>query len=259
MDFRQTGPGRWESVVDSSDAGTYVAAIRYAVPDADGTMTEGSTQASITRPFADEFRALQDNAPLLTQVAEMTGGRVLTDLRPEALDLWQRADLGFPVSTKPIWLIVTVLSIAVFLFDVAVRRVRIDFFAVVRGARKAAARSQQAATTQIDALQAARAKAQTRTGRTADADVSRPMRTAAAPPPADVAKRKFEATEDQARRPTGSVALKGEASEESEIVRKRREEAERRRSEQIKAEGGDEDSMSRLLKAKKRAQEDRES
>ncbi len=259
VDFRQTGPGRWESVVDSSDAGTYVAAIRYAVPDADGTMTEGSTQASITRPFADEFRALQDNAPLLTQVAEMTGGRVLTNLRPEALDLWQRTDLGFPVSTKPIWLIVTVLSIAVFLFDVAVRRVRIDFFAVVRGAKKAAAKSQQAATTQLDALQAARAKAQTRTGRSADTDVNRPMRTAAAPPSADVAKRKFEATEDQTRRSTGSVALKGEASEESEIVRKRREEAERRRSEQIKAEGGDEDSMSRLLKAKKRAQEDRES
>lgn len=261
VDFRQVGPGRWEAVVDSSDAGAYVAAIRYAVPDGEGGLTEGSTQASITRPFADEFRALQDNAALLTQVAQMTGGRVLTELRPGAINLWDRTDVTFPVSTKPIWLLVTVLGIALFLFDVAVRRVRIDFFAVVRGAKKAAARSKEAATTQLDTLQAARTKVQERTNAgtrpTADADVARPMRAARAPM-GDVTKRKFEASEDQLRSASGPVAMRGEASEESEIVRARREEAERRRRDQTKTQGDEEDSISRLLKAKKRAQEDRE-
>lgn len=225
-------------------------------------MVEGSAQAAITRPFADEFRALQDNAPLLAQVAEMTGGRVLPNLTPGAMELWSREGLDFPVKTQPIWLLVAVLGIALFLFDVAVRRVRIDFFAIVRGAKKAAARSKETATLQLGSLQEARAKAQGRmlgsgAGPLVDGDVSRPSRAAVSPAP-DVSKRKFEATDEQARRAQQQpVALRGEASEESDLVKKRREEAERKRREQQAAQG-DEDGMSRLLKAKKRAQEEAE-
>jgi uncharacterized membrane protein len=261
VDFRQTAPGRWEAVVNSEDAGTYVASIRYAVPDDNGQMTEGTAQAAITRPFADEFRALQDNAPLLTQVAEMTGGRVLSELRPGALDLWARDGLEFPVRTQPIWLAVACIAIALFLFDVAVRRVRIDFFAVVRGARKAAAKSKESATTQLDALQTARAKAKDRmqSGQarsSIDADVTRGG-APAAPLPVDTARRKFEATDEQAwSAATGPVALSGQASEESEIVKRRREEQQRNR--QSQQQESEQDGMSRLLKAKKRAQEESE-
>jgi Ca-activated chloride channel family protein len=78
VELREAGMGRYEGRIDTRLPGTYVMSLNYAAPNpAGGPPLEGSVQAAVTRPFADEFRALTDNAPLLRQVASMTGGRVL--------------------------------------------------------------------------------------------------------------------------------------------------------------------------------------
>ncbi len=256
--LRQVGPGRFEALVDTADSGTYVTSMRYTAPPTveGGPTIEGSVQAAIVKPFADEYRALEDNAALLQQVAEITGGRVLsTD--PRTADLWSRAGLTMPVSTSAIWLPVAIVGIAIFLLDVAIRRVRLDvlkaYYAVRRGLRQ----GKQQAGASMEGLQAARAKAQQRHGasvaaQSQDRDVSR---SSSQSKPADpraaqaVAKRKFEASDQQVRDAgKGRVALGGEAENP--------EQAKRRKKEQRPHTGEEEQGMSRLLKAKQRARDE---
>ncbi|MBK7406357.1 MAG: VWA domain-containing protein [Phycisphaerales bacterium] len=251
--LRQVGPGRFEALIDTPESGTYVMGMRYAAPPAaeGGPAVEGSVQAAVIKPFADEFRALQDNAALLQQVAERTGGRVLgNDAR--AADLWNRDGLKMPVSTRAIWLAVAIAGIGLFLADVAVRRVRLDVVKAYHAARRGMHRGRDKTGMQLEGLQAARAKAQERlrTGPGAEAqdrDVSR-SGGHAQPLAPTVAKRKFEATDEQARAaPSSKVALGGEAETP---------EQQKRRATEQKKTGEEEEGMSRLLKAKRRAQDE---
>ena len=157
--LRQVAPGRYQGEFDSSVPGSYVLGMTYSAPGPDGRMIEGSAQAAVNRPFADEFRALEDNAPLLLQVAAMTGGRVL-DLGPGGVpNLWDRAGLDMPVATRSIWLALALLAVGLFLVDVAVRRVRIDvvgmFRSLVAGLRGGVAATDR----QMGSLHEARRKA----------------------------------------------------------------------------------------------------
>lgn len=161
--LRQTGPGRYEGEFDSAQPGAYLASFIYRTPRPGGGADSGSVQAAVTRPFADEFRALKDNTPLLRQVAELTGGRVLDIRSPAAADLFSRAGLTMPVSRRPVWLPLTLAAIGLFLADVGVRRVRIDLRAIAAWLRRAfspAARAQQ--RSQVEALRAARSRAEQR-------------------------------------------------------------------------------------------------
>ncbi|QKK07234.1 MAG: VWA domain-containing protein [Planctomycetota bacterium] len=259
--LRQVGPGRFEALVDTTDSGTYVTSMRYIAPSVieGGPTIEGSVQAAIVKPFADEYRALEDNAALLQQVAEMTGGRVLsTD--PSTADLWSRAGLTMPVSTQAIWLPTAIVGIGLFLLDVAIRRVRLDvlkaYYAVRRGLRQ----GKQQAGASMEGLQAARAKAQQRitsggagpSAESQDRDISRGTgHTQPADPKATqaVAKKKFEATDAQVRAAgKGKIALGGEAESPEQVKR--------RKNEQRPAAGEEEQGMSRLLKAKQRAKDE---
>src|SRR5690606_661335 len=120
-----TGPGRYEGLFDSGDPGSYVMSLKYHAPNPDGAgpALEGTTQAAVNRPFADEFRATQDNAALLRQVAEMTGGRILSvDPASAEADLWLHEGMEKPVSRRSIWLIAAIVGLGLFLLDVAIRR-----------------------------------------------------------------------------------------------------------------------------------------
>jgi len=233
VQLRQVGPGRYEGAFDSSDPGSYIISMRYAAPGEEGRPIEGSVQAAVSRPFADEFRALEDNTPLLRQVAEMTGGRVLT-ADPRQTNLWTRQGLTMPVAATPIWLATALIALILFLVDVAVRRVRIDL-GVIRGmALRAFSTSTKQAGEQLDSLRTARAKAQQSMAARAKAK--------------QVAARKFEASEDSgvsadaspltADRPVAEIATKP-----------------KRTPEPTNGDKEEEAGMSRLMKAKKRARE----
>ncbi len=247
VELRQTGPGRYEADVDSSVAGSHTLSLGYEEPQADGSAKRGSVQAAISRPFADEFRALKDNAPLLEQVAKETGGRVLTG-DPEKDDLWTREGLTMPVSLQPIWLAVALASIGLFLGDVAVRRVRIDIPAIGKAIVGLFGKAKAKSTEQVDALRAARERARQRmvdASRVGDA----PRSSTVVPPPmtGPAAKGvKFEATAEELRAAKGARPdLPTEAPKPKVVVKK-----------DEPAGQADEQGMSRLLKAKKRAQDD---
>jgi uncharacterized membrane protein len=256
VDLKQVGPGRYQGVVVTDHPGSYVLSLRYAAPDASqaGGYIEGSVQAAVTRPFADEYRMLEDNTPLLTQVAELTGGRVLSG-DAEADRLWAREGLKMPVALRPIWLWVAIGAIALFLMDVGVRRVRIDLRAMAGAVARGFGKSKAAAGQQLGGLKSAREAAKARIA-------ERAASTGQAMTPAELeaqareavqraqqaAGKKFELSSEQVRKAAPGPTALGGADARVEPPR-------------IKpapgipgAPTGDE-GMSRLLKAKKKAQE----
>ncbi|MCC6660343.1 MAG: VWA domain-containing protein [Phycisphaerales bacterium] len=247
VELHEVGMGRYEGRIDTHAAGMYVTSLNYAAPNpAGGPPLEGSVQAAITRPFADEFRSLTDNTPLLRQVAAMTGGRVLEG-DPKRDDLWRREGLTMPVALRSLWLAFALSGIAVFLLDVAVRRVRIDVPAMASAAAGLFGKSKARAGQKMDSLRAAREIARRQMAeKTARAGTVERAATQAAPPPdAATAERKFEAPAKALRRgPSGPVALGGAPEKPGEAKPK------------PETPGDKEDGLSRLRRAKKRAQDE---
>ena len=160
IELTQTGPGRYEGVFTADEAGSYLVNLRYDAPRPGGEVERGSAQIAVTRAFADEFRALRDNLPLLTQIAQLTGGRVLSDA--DALDagaLFDHAGLTPPVRPAPIWLPVALIGLSAFLIDVGVRRVRVDLGAIRAWVVRLVSRSTETRAGQTGSLRAARDRA----------------------------------------------------------------------------------------------------
>ncbi|MFG0274440.1 MAG: glutamine amidotransferase [Phycisphaerales bacterium] len=241
LDLRQTGPGRYEGVFESGDAGSYVVNLRYESASAGGGLERGAVQASVIRSEGDERRALRDNRALLQQVAELTGGRVLLDPDPAQADLFARAGLREPVSLRPIWLLIAALATGLFLADVAIRRVRIDIPAMVRAIRRALSRRSAASEEQIGALRAARERS-----RQEMAERAERASTEEAQPAKATASVKFEAEAGSGAAP---VVDAPEARKTGPAIPKAKE------TRQDGAED-EEEGISRLMRAKKRAQRD---
>lgn len=235
LELRQVGPGRYEGAFDSSDAGAYVLSMRYRAPGRDeGSIIEGSVQAAVTRPYADEFRALRTNTPLLQQVAAITGGRVLSG-DPLAANLWARDGMTMPVALRPVWLIFLIAGVTVFLADVGIRRVRIEPRAIGAWLRRSASKERERST---DATQAFRSVKGRRAAPAAGPGAPDEQRQRAA--------RRYEAAADRPAS-TEPVALSGEQEAPSPLKKQDRPRA---------ADEGPKDSLSALRAAKKRAQED---
>jgi uncharacterized membrane protein len=125
----QVGPGRWRSEFPVQDAGSYL--VNFSL----GTGEDGrraTVQAAVNLPYPKEFRTVRDNRALLEQIADKTGGRVLALGVPQGIDAFDRAGLPVPESQRRMWDLMAIIAAALFFFDVAVRRIAIDW----QGARK---------------------------------------------------------------------------------------------------------------------------
>ena len=157
----QAAPGRYEGWFDSSESGSYLITTAYETQQG-GVEERGTIQASVTRPFADEFRRIVPNTGLMRRVAEITGGRVLSDPEHAGATLFESAGLDQPVALRPVWLAFILVCVALFLSDVAVRRVRISPREIFGSVKRAVKKGQLQQAAQVDALKAARDKTRTR-------------------------------------------------------------------------------------------------
>lgn len=124
----QTGPGQFLGRFTADRAGSYVVNLRYR-KGGDGALK--LMQTPVTVPFAPEFRDLRDNRPMLEEVASISGGRVLNP-QDSLTNPFEKTGLKYPQTQLPIapWLMGAWM--AVFLLDVAVRRVAVDVAAIRR-------------------------------------------------------------------------------------------------------------------------------
>lgn len=241
----QIGPGRYRGTFETDDPGSYVVSMTYRAPGLQpgAPAVEGSVQAAVTRPFADEFRALESNLGVLRAVADRTGGRVLERTGLGA-DLWSREGLEPPVALRPIWLAVAMAAIALFIADVGIRRVRLDPRQVAAGAAALLRRAEKrpADADRGRALIAARQKAANRFG---DDDTRRQA--------AELASRKFEARAGAAPEANAPIALSGQPESGAPAGLNRPDPASAARDAQAK---GEKAGMSRLMQAKQRARDE---
>jgi hypothetical protein len=253
VELRAVGPGRYEGTIDTGTAGAYVMNMRYLSPnpDAAGQTREGNIQAAVTRPYADEFKTLQDNAPLGKLVAEISGGRVV-DQDPRQANLWLREGLKMPVDQRPIWIIVALISLGAFLFDVAVRRVRFDPAAIAASMKRGLGQGVTEAGKQMGGLKEARQRAQQSIGKPGSAAAHPPSAGPAKPGPVDAstAKAKFEVGEEELKKSRTNEAIADLSTPEKQdrpggtVL-----------SSQSDETPTQEQGLSRLKKARERAQE----
>lgn len=249
VELRQVGPGRYEGVFDSARSGAYLMTVQYTAPGSSeagagsGQEARGTVQAAVTRPYADEFRSLQDNAPLGKLIADLTGGRVVSD-DPLKADLWERVGLVMPVDARPIWLIVACVALGTFLLDVAVRRIRIEPALIAAAVRRGLGQGVQQAGQQLGSLKEARERAQQSMAPRSDGAAGRRKSSGT---DAATAKAKFEATEDELK---GAKTNQAVPTFEPE-VKKPKPGMGQAQDAAEQAEGG----LSRLKKARERAQE----
>jgi len=131
VQLTQRGPGRYEGEFPLEDVGTYNV---HLITSEDGTPRHSVTTGLVS-PYSDEFKRLRSNRPYLEEIARQGGGRVvaLDDLFPEdptadpAVDLWDRASLADKIALEERWPLALTLALILFLLDVAVRRVAIDW------------------------------------------------------------------------------------------------------------------------------------
>ncbi len=208
----QAGPGRYELTVPTAASGSYLASFIYGAPgEQEGEVLKGSVQAAINRPFADEYRTLEDNEPLLKQVAQMTGGRVLKGDDPVTEKLWLRDGLTMPVALRPVWLWAALIAMSLFLVDVGVRRVRIEPAMIVAAVRRVFSPAKAKQLKQMEGLRSAREKAQQRIATRGDAGQVITPKTA--PAPEAVKAVKFEASAEMKARVGTDVGLEKLASD----------------------------------------------
>lgn len=118
----QTAPGVYEARTPAPESGAYVVALTPRLGDrALAPVLGGATRAS-----GPELRTLQSNVGLLREVAQRTGGRVLSLDDPLATPLFDRAGLQPSRASLPIWRALLALAIGALLLDVATRRVAWD-------------------------------------------------------------------------------------------------------------------------------------
>lgn len=246
--LQQTGPGLYEGVFETRQSGSYLLSLNYDAPGAEGQRLRGTARAAIDRPFADEFRATQTNEALLRRVADMTGGRVISmDNTDDDANPWRRDGLEMPVALTSVWLPTAMLAIGLFLLDVGVRRVRLDVRGISRAIQKSLRGKQQTQAQQIDALRAARAKAQERLKRPDDGPGEKMRAAMREQEQRATAKARFEVSDEALRGKHGSVVEGAGNGQPATGMSQHKADQPAQDEEQ---------GMSRLLKAKQRTRDE---
>lgn len=122
----QRGSGRYEGDFPVSQVGTYT--VNLLTTDQDGAASHSVT-TGLVFPYSDEFKRLRSDRPFLEELARQGDGTVLKpeDVLDGTVNLWDRSRLGARIALEERWTWALALGLLVFLFDVAMRRVAIDW------------------------------------------------------------------------------------------------------------------------------------
>ena len=250
----QTGPGRYEARFKVDQMGTYLATILSADAKAEKPV---QIRTGLTLAYSPEFKDLTTNEALLDQAADETQGRVLS-LKSEANTVFAHT-LPPVISRSPIW--DRLLQIAVFLFlvDVAVRRIAFDpvkllvstrsYITSLAGQFGVGGRAAETLTDLKSVREKVRAEKTAEGDARAMADARGIPRAIPKPPgPAPDASTKFEAEAARLKKPVRgdlTESLGGAALGPDGLAA----------PQAAKPQGPQESTTARLLKAKKRAQQ----
>ena len=144
-----TGPGVYEAAVPAPAQGNYIVSL-FMQDDA------GRRQyvfGGANKPAGAELRFFASNTTVLEEVATITNGRFLDPVGIDAAALFARDDTTKPSrSIRPVWRLLLGWLFALFLLDVAARRIAWNFGAVTTKATGLLKTRQVQAQPTLDAL-----------------------------------------------------------------------------------------------------------
>ncbi|MGE4620005.1 MAG: glutamine amidotransferase [Planctomycetota bacterium] len=111
----QVAPGRYIGKFSAEQEGAYLLRVDHE----DGQGNVGGQTKAIVVGYPAEYRALRSDEELLRQIAEASGGRVLSSED----DLLDRS-LPRIMDRKPLWKFLAIIGLGLFFFDIVVRRVQ---------------------------------------------------------------------------------------------------------------------------------------
>lgn len=166
ISLEQIGPGQYRATSPAPAQGSYVASL---FPRRGSSDRVGAATVSAVRTLSPEFQSLRSDSTLLRQIASITGGREIDLLRPNEVDLFDRSGVQVITASTPLWRVLLVWCVVVFLFDVGTRRIAWDRLLSRElalelrryTAQSIAQRSDQAAST-LSGLKGRAAKSKTR-------------------------------------------------------------------------------------------------
>ncbi|MCC6680420.1 MAG: VWA domain-containing protein [Phycisphaeraceae bacterium] len=122
QELPQTGPGLYEISLPAEQSGSYVVRLFMQQPDGSRQQVYGG----VSSPPGAELRRFTSNLPLLEQVAQITGGRLLDPNDPSQAHLYQRDQEYVSRTMRPLWRSLLIWLLVLLLLDVACRRIAWD-------------------------------------------------------------------------------------------------------------------------------------
>ena len=128
LTLRQIAPGRWTGRFAVDRAGAYL--VNAAVGMAAGARPM-FTQAVVSVPYPREFRSADSDLARLESIAQRTGGRVIR-IGDTTVDLFLDEGMPVPETIRQAWDLCVYLAAFLFIVDVAVRRLSLEWNAKPR-------------------------------------------------------------------------------------------------------------------------------
>jgi uncharacterized membrane protein len=133
----QTGPGAYAADFDTPMQGAYVVSLHYQGSEKGQS---GFILSGVAANGSAELRDLKSNDTVLKQIADRTGGRVLTPWDVDSNDWFTREGVEVTASPMPIWDRLIPILLGLILLDVATRRIAWDWISMKKYAAVAAGR-----------------------------------------------------------------------------------------------------------------------
>lgn len=118
----QTGPGVYEATAPAPASGNYVVTLTPSL----GSRSLSPIVGGVSRASGVEFRRLQSNIGLLEELSRMTGGRVYSLDAPAQAKLFDRTGIRPAEARLPLWRMLLLWSVIIFMLDVGTRRIAWD-------------------------------------------------------------------------------------------------------------------------------------
>jgi hypothetical protein len=243
LKFEQKNVGVYEAEFKAEDIGSYFLNVQAKWKDKDGKEMADNIRGGVTIPYSPEFAEMESNTALLEQLRDLTGGMTFRDNESALAQAANSGAIFRPlqvgnVSLQPIWSWLALLAGICLFLDVAVRRIAVDPSAVALKAHEAWERMRGRATAAapipefLARLQSRKAQVGETLGK---GRASRRFEAEGpvAPPPV-VGEASLARPQRPAPRPTPTSQIGPEREQEAQ------------------------DYASRLMRAKKRAMEDRD-
>ena len=127
IEFRAREPGRYVASFPTDVAGSYIVSVNGV--GADGKQSNVSTGIDI--PYSKEYRDWSSNRDILENIASLTEGKLTDFAGASSVDFF-RHDRPPAFRLREIWPLILLVSLLIFLGDVAIRRIAIEWSEIAK-------------------------------------------------------------------------------------------------------------------------------